>query len=99
MQIYLRSLVEFSQPGSIDGATDRLFRTASAITRQLQRLEAALGAGLLDRSVKPPRLNSLGSRVLEHARDLLQRTEAHGRAGGSGLPEHSSTKSTRPGSG
>jgi len=46
------------------------------ITRQLQRLEAALGAELLDRSVKPPRLNSLGSRVLEQARDLLQRTEA-----------------------
>ena len=38
-------------------------------------LEAALGAELLDRSVKPPRLNSLGSRVLEQARDL-QRTEA-----------------------
>ena len=31
---------------------------------------------MLDRSVKPPRLNSLGSRVLEQARDLLQRTEA-----------------------
>jgi DNA-binding transcriptional LysR family regulator len=35
-----------------------------------------LGAELLDRSVKPPRLNSLGSRVLEQARDLLQRTES-----------------------
>ncbi len=35
-----------------------------------------MGAGLLDRSVKPPRLNSLGSKVLEQARDLLQRTEA-----------------------
>jgi DNA-binding transcriptional LysR family regulator len=42
----------------------------------VQRLEVALGASLLDRSVKPPRLNSLGARVLEHARDLLQRTEA-----------------------
>jgi DNA-binding transcriptional LysR family regulator len=42
----------------------------------VQRLEAALGAELLDRSVKPPRLNSLGSRVLEQTRDLLQRTEA-----------------------
>ena len=71
----LRALVEFAQAGSIAGAADRLFRTPSAITRQLQRLEAALGAELLDRSVKPPRLNSLGSRVLEQARDLLQRTE------------------------
>ena len=72
----LRALVEFAHAGSIAGAADRLFRTPSAITRQVQRLEAALGGKLLDRSVKPPRLNSLGSRVLEHARDLLQRTEA-----------------------
>ena len=72
----LRALVEFANAGSIAGAADRLFRTPSAITRQVQRLEAALGAELLDRSVKPPRLNSLGSRVLEQARDLLQRTEA-----------------------
>src|SRR6267154_1782802 len=72
----LRALVEFAHAGSIAGAADRLYRTPSAITRQVQRLEAALGAELLDRSVKPPRLNSLGSRVLEQARDLLQRTEA-----------------------
>jgi DNA-binding transcriptional LysR family regulator len=72
----LRALVEFAQAGSIVGAANRLYRTPSAITRQLQRLEAALGAELLDRSVKPPRLNSLGSRVLEQGRDLLQRTEA-----------------------
>ena len=72
----LRALVEFAQAGSIAGAADRLYRTPSAVTRQLQRLEAALGAELLDRSVKPPRLNSLGSKVLEQARDLLQRTEA-----------------------
>ena len=72
----LHALVEFAQAGSIAGAAGRLYRTPSAITRQLQRLEAALGAELLDRSVKPPRLNSLGSRVLEQARDLLQRTEA-----------------------
>jgi DNA-binding transcriptional LysR family regulator len=72
----LRALVEFAQAGSIAGAAARLYRTPSAITRQLQRLEAELGAKLLDRSVKPPRLNSLGSRVLEQARDLLQRTEA-----------------------
>src|SRR5215468_7400739 len=72
----LRALVEFAHAGSIAGAADRLFRTPSAITRPVQRLEAALGAELLDRSVKPPRLNSLVSRVLEQARDLLQRTEA-----------------------
>jgi DNA-binding transcriptional LysR family regulator len=72
----LQALVEFAQAGSMAGAAGRLFRTPSAVTRQLQRLEAALGAELLDRSVKPPRLNSLGSKVLEQARDLLQRTQA-----------------------
>jgi DNA-binding transcriptional LysR family regulator len=72
----LRALVEFANAGSIAGAADRLFRTPSAVTRQVQRLEAALGTELLDRSVKPPRLNSLGSRVLDQARDLLQQTEA-----------------------
>src|SRR5947199_5896909 len=72
----LRALVEFAKAGSVVGAADRLFRTPSAVTRQLQRLEAELGAELLDRSVKPPRLNSLGARVVEQARDLLQRTEA-----------------------
>ena len=72
----LRALVEFARAGSIAGAADRLCRTPSAITRQLQRLEAALGAELLDRSVKPPRLNSLGSKVLEQAQDMLRRQEA-----------------------
>lgn len=72
----LRTLIEFAQAGSIAGAADRLFRTPSAVTRQLQRLEAELGAELLDRSTKPPRLNALGSRVLERARDMLLRTEA-----------------------
>src|ERR1041385_3325209 len=47
----LRALVEFARAGSIAGAADRLYRTPSAITRQLQRLEAALGAELLDRTV------------------------------------------------
>ena len=42
----LHALVEFAQAGSIAGAADRLFRTLSAITRQVQRLEAALGAEL-----------------------------------------------------
>src|SRR5579862_2477078 len=72
----LRALVEFAHAGSIAGAAGRLFRTPSAITRQVQRLEAALGAELLDRSVKPTRVNSLGSRVLAQGRDLLQRKDA-----------------------
>jgi DNA-binding transcriptional LysR family regulator len=72
----LRALVEFAQAGSIAAAAGRLYRTPSAVTRKVQRLEAKLGTALLDRSVKPPRLNQLGARVFEQARDLLQRAEA-----------------------
>jgi DNA-binding transcriptional LysR family regulator len=71
----LNALVEFARTGSIVAAAERLFRTPSAVTRQIQRLETALRAELLDRSVKPPRVNSLGAKVLEQARDLLQRAE------------------------
>lgn len=72
----LHALVEFAEAGSIARAADRLFRTPSAVTRQIQRLETLLGAELLDRTVKPPRITPLGARVLEEARDLLARADA-----------------------
>src|SRR5262249_47371169 len=43
---------------------------------QRQTAHTVVGADGLLSPVKPPRLNSLGSRVLEQARDLFQRTEA-----------------------
>jgi DNA-binding transcriptional LysR family regulator len=71
----IHALVEFAEAGSIARAASRLHRTASAITRQLQRLEAELGAQLLDRSVKPPRLTPLGIRVVEQSREVLKRVD------------------------
>ena len=58
----LRALVH---AGSIAGAADRLFRTPSAVTRQVQTLEAALGAELLDRSIMQESPTSVYS-TLEH---------------------------------
>ena len=69
----IRALIEFVDAGSIARAANRLHRTPSAITRQLQRLEAELGGELLDRSVKPPRLTPLGVRIAEQSRDVLKR--------------------------
>src|SRR5689334_6010751 len=71
----LRALVELSDAGSIVRASARLLRSPSAVTRKVQRLEALLGADLLDRTVKPPRFTSLGLRVLDEARDLLRRAD------------------------
>lgn len=72
----INAFVEFAEAGSVARAAGRLYRTPSAVTRQIQRLEAALGATLLNRAVKPPQLTPLGARVLEQARDLLARAEA-----------------------
>ena len=69
----IHALIEFAEAGSIARAASRLHRTASAITRQMQRLEAELGAQLLDRSVKPPRLTPLGIRIVEQSREVLKR--------------------------
>src|SRR5438105_4463316 len=69
----IHALVQFAEAGSVVRAAARLHRTPSAVTRQVQRLEAALGAELLDRTVKPPRLSPLGVRVVEQSRDVLRR--------------------------
>ncbi len=71
----IHALVEFAEAGSIARAANRLHRTPSAITRQIQRLEAELDAQLLDRSVKPPRLTQLGIRIVEQSRDVLKRVD------------------------
>jgi len=61
----LRALVEFAHAGSIAGAADRLFRTPSAITRQVQRLEAALGAELLGRDFRITSLSACRTSLVE----------------------------------
>src|SRR5580765_1074597 len=71
----IHALVQFAEAGSVVRAAARLHRTPSAVTRQVQRLESALGAELLDRTVKPPRLTPLGVRVVEQSRDVLKRVE------------------------
>lgn len=71
----IHALVEFAEAGSIVRASKRLHRTPSAITRQIQRLEVELGAQVLDRTVKPPRLTPLGIRIVEQSREVLKRVD------------------------
>jgi DNA-binding transcriptional LysR family regulator len=68
----LKALVAFAETGSLHRAAGRLHLTPSAVTRQIQRVEASLGAPLLDRETKPPRLTPVGRRVLDRARELLR---------------------------
>jgi DNA-binding transcriptional LysR family regulator len=53
-------------------AAERLFLTPSAVTRQIQRLEATLKTSLLDRRVKPGLITREGRAVLDGGRQMLR---------------------------
>ncbi|RZS76794.1 DNA-binding transcriptional LysR family regulator [Phyllobacterium myrsinacearum] len=71
----LRTLVLFAQEGSVQKVAKRLPLTQPAVSRQIQRLEQALGVQLLDRRQKPPILTPMGSEVLARSRDILDAVE------------------------
>ena len=68
----IRAFVVLAESGSLQRAAARLFLTPSAVTRQIQRLEAALKTPLLDRRVKPGRITREGHVVLDRGRQMLR---------------------------
>jgi DNA-binding transcriptional LysR family regulator len=68
----IRTFVVLAESGSLQRAAERLFLTPSAVTRQIQRLEAALKTPLLDRRVKPGRITRDGRAVLDRGRQMLR---------------------------
>src|SRR5205823_10835457 len=68
----MRTFVGLAESGSLQRAAERLFLTPSAVTRRIQRLEAALKTPLLDRRVKPGRIAREGRAVLDHGRQMLR---------------------------
>jgi len=67
----LQALVAVAETGSMERAAKDLYLTPSALTRRIQRLELELGAVLLDRHFKPPKLTRAGFEVLEKSRTIL----------------------------
>jgi DNA-binding transcriptional LysR family regulator len=68
----IRSFIVLAECGSLRRASERLFLTPSALTRQIQRLEHELGTLLLDRGVKPARITRAGQAVLDRGRQVLR---------------------------
>jgi DNA-binding transcriptional LysR family regulator len=68
----IRTFVVLAEAGSLQQAAERLFLTPSAVTRQIQRLEASLKTPLLDRRVKPGRITREGRAVLDGGRHMLR---------------------------
>jgi DNA-binding transcriptional LysR family regulator len=67
----LRSFAAIAATGSFRGAADRIGRTPSAISMQIQRLEETIGHRLLSRDRPPVRLTAQGETLLGYARRLL----------------------------
>src|SRR5512147_143881 len=66
----IRTFVVLAETGSLQRAAERLFLSPSAVTRQIQRLEATLKTPLLDRRVKPARITREGRAVLDGGRHM-----------------------------
>src|SRR3981189_2610994 len=77
--VTIRSLeifVAVAQTGSMVAAAKRLDLTQPPISQVIAGLEASLGIGLFDRSVRPPALTLQGATLLKHAAAV---TEAIGK--------------------
>ncbi len=84
----LRSFVAVARHGSFTRTGERIGLTQSAISAQMQRLEAALGYALFDRVGRSVRLNAAGRETLARAEQLIalvQELHAPGDASGRGV--------------
>jgi DNA-binding transcriptional LysR family regulator len=68
----LRSFVAVGETLSFVQAAERLHISASALTRRVQRLEAALGTALLVRNTREVALSAAGQRFVPRAREVLE---------------------------
>jgi len=69
----LRTLVAIADTGSFVAAASRLGLTQSAVSQQIQALEAELGVTLFDRHGRSPQLNTDGREACARAAEILQR--------------------------
>jgi DNA-binding transcriptional LysR family regulator len=77
--VSLRALEIFASvasSGSMTAAAERLGVSQSAVSQAIRAFEEAIGHRLFDRSIRPPVLTLIGTAVLEHTTDLVQRLRA-----------------------
>ncbi len=76
----LRVFLAVAEERGFSKAAVRLFRTQSAVSQAVRRLEDELKADLFDRTTHDVRLTEAGKTLLEHARRVLAVTEEAERA-------------------
>ncbi len=67
----LRTLLKLSEVGSFGRAAEELNMTVSAVSMQMKSLEKSLGAQILDRRYRPPRLTPVGRGIVKHAEVIV----------------------------
>lgn len=67
----LHTFVAVADAGSLSAAAPRVFRSQSAVSEQIRKLEEACGLALLSRAKKGVSLTPAGERLIVHARKLL----------------------------
>jgi DNA-binding transcriptional LysR family regulator len=67
----LRSFVAIADTGSFTQAAERVFRTQSAVSQQMKKLEQSVGKPLFERSGRAIRLTREGEAVLSYGRRIL----------------------------
>lgn len=68
----LQTFVAISDTGSFTKAADTIFRTQSAVSMQMRRLEERIGKPLFEKDGRTNRLTEEGERLLTYARRLLR---------------------------
>ncbi|MCQ4313224.1 LysR substrate-binding domain-containing protein [Pseudomonas stutzeri] len=71
----LRTFVSIAESGSFTRAAGQIFRTTSAVSMQIKRLETMLGCMLFIREARRIALTAEGERLLGYARRLLKLNE------------------------
>ena len=71
LSIPMRYFMEVAQAGSVNQAAARLFVAASAVSRQIAKLEDGLGTPLFERNRQGMLLTAAGQRLAGHLRNTL----------------------------
>ncbi|MFM7404963.1 MAG: LysR family transcriptional regulator [Erythrobacter sp.] len=72
----LQTFLDLAETGSFTRTASRVHRTQSAVSAQVRRLEAMLGASLFERTTRQVTLTAAGERLVPHAQAVVDAAAA-----------------------
>src|SRR5215211_699575 len=68
----LRTFIAIAETGSFTKAAEVVFKTQSAVSMQMKRLEERIGKPIFERDGRASRLTDDGERLLDYARRIVK---------------------------